>query len=498
MIYHLKPAFSKFEPMDAQYENDESWKDPATALQRVVLKFTLDAWPRGNEVIGNLAQLRDMNSQRFSDYISSPFWISLLREIRGSTNVPFSHPFLASYKTINDLPPEQKGNISLANAPALGGLVGALIRDEYSDVQTGESGNEEDNQEDGNDSTFTSQYAGRDGSRYQTDSAQPEPLAVESEDEREDIIHVQTPSPSYSNRSKKRKVQHMKEEFNREGSHYGQYDPPRRSLQRIVKLRIPGLFLAENPTVQGLETRTSPRKRQVTSGNASYAPAQEPSPTIAAPPRATSRSIDSFTPAEHQRVDHPQPSLEPRNPGEEIHMADAGGSAPEPVERTLPWQPVDLEIARRALEESQRSSISAARNSEELRRRHSSSAQPVHRSRKHNLSMANNAGTSRPATPASAPPPAPQTAPQPLYQAPAYSHTPVRASPAPPAPSPPVRTKIEQAIGVLQDEYGERLGLGDMLGSINLLKNDVEASVFLTLKPGTLRDAWLLDSIKSS
>jgi hypothetical protein len=59
--------------------------------------------------------------------------------------------------------------------------------------------------------------------------------------------------------------------------------------------------------------------------------AQEPSPTIATPPRATSESINSFTPAEHQRVDHTQPSLEPQNSSEDIHMTDDGGSAPEPA-----------------------------------------------------------------------------------------------------------------------------------------------------------------------
>lgn len=491
MIYHLKPTFSRFDPMHPEYEDDESWKEPALALQRVVLKFTLDAWPRGNEVIGNLGQLRDMNPQKFSDYINTPFWISLLREIRNSVSVPFSHPALTRYKTISDLPPDPQRRNPLPNDSVLRGQVGNLVRDEYSDGQTLESADEEDIQKDGNDSTFASQYVGRNSSQYQPDSIQPEPLAVESEEEREDIIHVQTPSPSYSNRSKKRKAQHMKEEYNNEKSQYGQYDPPQTSLQRIVKLKLPGLFPATNPAVQGLvaETRSSPRKRPVSSGFQPPATVQEPSPTISAPSRTTPVLNNSFT-AEPQRRNQSRPSWEQHTSSEDANMTDAGGAAAEPVERTLPWQHVDLETARRALEESQRSSVSATRDSEEMRRH---SVQPAHRPRQHNLPLTSNNVSSRPATPMSTPQPAPQSAPQPLYHPPtSYAHTPVAPSPA------PQRTKIEQAIGALQDEYGERLRIEDMLSSIKILKNDVEAGIFLTLKPGTLRDAWLLESIRIS
>lgn len=489
MIYHLKPTFSRFSQTHPEYDDDESWKEPALALQRVVLKFTLDAWPRGNEVVGNLGQLRDMNLQKFNEYINTPFWTSLLREVRGSVSVPFNHPALTRYKTIDDLPPDAKGRNPLPNDSVLRGQVGNLIRDEYSDGQTLDSADEEDVQEEGHDPAFALQYAGRDSSRYQTDSIQPEPLAVESDDEQEDIIHVQTPSPSYSNRSKKRKVQHMKEEYNNEKSQYGQYDPPRRSLQRIVKLKLPGLFPATDPAVQ--ETRSSSRKRPVSSGFQAPTAVQEPSPTISAPSRTTPILNSSFT-AEPQHRDHSRPSLDQHNSSEDTNMTDAGGPAVEPVERTLPWQHVDLETARRALEESQRSSISATRDSEEMRR-HSLSAQPVQRPRHHNLPLTSNTASSRPATPLSAPPPAPQSAPPPLYHPPpSYAHTLV-------APSPALqRTKIEKAIGVLQDEYGERLRIEDMLSSIKLLKNDLEAGIFLTLKPGTLRDAWLLEGIRNN
>jgi hypothetical protein len=35
-----------------------------------------------------------------------------------------------------------------------------------------------------------------------------------------------------------------------------------------------------------------------------------------------------------------------------------------------------------------------------------------------------------------------------------------------------------------------------MLAAIKFLKNDLEAGIFLTLKPGALRNAWLWDGIK--
>jgi hypothetical protein len=50
------------------------------------------------------------------------------------------------------------------------------------------------------------------------------------------------------------------------------------------------------------------------------------------------------------------------------------------------------------------------------------------------------------------------------------------------------RTKTEQAIGVLQDEYREKLEIKEVLASIQLLKSNIEAGIFLTLKPGPLQD----------
>jgi hypothetical protein len=55
-----------------------------------------------------------------------------------------------------------------------------------------------------------------------------------------------------------------------------------------------------------------------------------------------------------------------------------------------------------------------------------------------------------------------------------------------PSPAPtPQRTKTEQAIGVLQDEYREKLEIKEVLASIQLLKSDMEAGIFLTLKAWT-------------
>jgi hypothetical protein len=49
---------------------------------------------------------------------------------------------------------------------------------------------------------------------------------------------------------------------------------------------------------------------------------------------------------------------------------------------------------------------------------------------------------------------------------------------------------------VLQEEFGETLQIGEMLAAIKFLKNDLEAGIFLALKPGALRNAWLWDCIK--
>lgn len=51
--------------------------------------------------------------------------------------------------------------------------------------------------------------------------------------------------------------------------------------------------------------------------------------------------------------------------------------------------------------------------------------------------------------------------------------------------------KTEQAVSVLQAAYSEKLQIGQMLAAIKLFMNDLEAGIFLVLKPGELRNAWL-------
>jgi hypothetical protein len=60
----------------------------------------------------------------------------------------------------------------------------------------------------------------------------------------------------------------------------------------------------------------------------------------------------------------------------------------------------------------------------------------------------------------------------------------------------PGGSRIEQAIRGLQEQYGERLEIKEMLAAIKLLKNDIDAAIFLTLNSGPVRDAWLLNEVK--
>jgi len=53
------------------------------------------------------------------------------------------------------------------------------------------------------------------------------------------------------------------------------------------------------------------------------------------------------------------------------------------------------------------------------------------------------------------------------------------------------RSKTEQAVALLQEAYGEELEIDVMLRAITCLKDEVDAGIFITLKPGKLRDIWL-------
>lgn len=53
------------------------------------------------------------------------------------------------------------------------------------------------------------------------------------------------------------------------------------------------------------------------------------------------------------------------------------------------------------------------------------------------------------------------------------------------------KTKTEQAVELLQEAYGEWYAVDDLLRGITLLKDEVDAGIFLALKPGALRDGWL-------
>jgi hypothetical protein len=108
--------------------------------------------------------------------------------------------------------------------------------------------------------------------------------------------------------------------------------------------------------------------------------------------------------------------------------------------------------------------------------------QPSHQPREHSLPQPGRVSTPNAPTPS----PAPQSMSHLAY----LTKTPLAASPS------LSTNKTEQAILVLQDEFGEMLKIGEMLAAIKFLKNDLEAGIFLTLKPGPLRNAWLWNGIK--
>jgi hypothetical protein len=490
MFHHLKAAFSKYDPSHPMYETDESWKPQALELQRVVLNFTLQCWPKSNAIIGNLGMLRDMSPQKYGDYVRTAFWNSLLHEVRSHTDAPFRHASLVGFKDINDLPPDQRGAPQIhddADMKEFKGQVGNIIRDEYSDRQTIDSEDGEESLEDGNGSTFESQYAGRDGLGYtHTDSVPPEALAVESEEER-DIIHVQTPSPVHSNPSKRRKVQ--KEDLGYVPVYDDQFALPQKTLRKIVKLRLPQQHYANEATQNLVERpRNAARKRPVTYTSPVPQPVQEPSPTISAPSHAPSRAtpvvITPVLATEPQLKDLQRASFEQQSDAEYVNSAETSTQMPEPVIQPIPWEEAEREreTARRALDECEgntKSSTSRAQDSEE---RPSMSDQPFHPPRKYNLPPADRTSTPNVPTPSPAPPS--------LSHQSFFAQTPMAASPA------LSTNKTEQAIIVLQDEFGEKLEIGEMIAAIKFLKNDLEAGIFLTLKPGALRNAWLWDGIK--
>jgi hypothetical protein len=492
MFHHLKLAFSKYDPSDPMYEADESWKPQALELQRVVLKFTLQKWPKSNAIIGNLGMLRDMSPQKYGDYVRTDFWNRLLHEVRSHTNAPFRYASLVRFKTVNDLPPNQSDTPQIhdeADTKEFRGRVGNIIRDEYSDRQALDSEDGEESLEDGDDSTFASQYTGGDGLGYtHADSPPPEALAVESEDER-DIIHVQTPSPVHSNPSKRRKVHHMNEDLGYVPVYDDQYALPQKPLCKIVKLKLPQRHYASQTDL--VERPHNPaRKRPITYTSTVPQTVQEPSPTISAPSHAPSRATPvAMSPVagiEPQRKNTLRTSSEQQSNAEYVNTAGSSTQRPEPVIEQISWEEAEREreTARRALDECEGNTKSAILLAQESEERPALSDQSFHRPRKHNLPSADRISTPNAPTPSPAPP--------------SLSHQSFFA-PTPIATSPVLSTnKTEQAILVLQDEFGETLQIGEMLAAIKFLKNDLEAGIFLTLKPGALRNAWLWEGIKDA
>ena len=488
MFHHLKLAFSKYDPSHPMYEADESWKPQALELQRVVLKFTLQKWPKSNAIIGNLGMLRDMSPQKYGEYVRTEFWNNLLHEVRSHTNAPFRHPSLVRFKHVNDLSPMQSGTPQThdeADMKEFRGRVGNIIRDEYSDRQTLDSEAGEESLEDEDDSTFASQYTGGNGLGYaHADSPSQEALAVESEDE-QDIIHVQTPSPAHSNQSKRRKVQYTNEDLGYVPIYDDQYALPQKPLRKIIKLKLPQQRYATQTADDLVDRPRNPaRKRPITHTSTVPQTVEEPSPTISAPSHATPVVTTPVAGTEPHRKNTPRTSMEQQSNAEYINNAGTSAQKSEPVIQQISWEEAEREreTARRALDECEGNTKSSTLTSRDSEERPPISEQPFHRPRKHNLLPVDRTSTPNAPTPSPAPPL--------LSHQSFFAQTPIAASPA------LSTNKTEQAILVLQDEFGETLQIGEMLAAIRFLKSDLEAGIFLTLKPGALRNAWLWDGIK--
>jgi len=493
MYEHLKLAFSNYhDPSHPLYEADESWKPQALELQRVVLKYTLQWWPKSNAIIGNLGMLRDMSPQRYGDYVRTDFWNNLLHEVRNHTNAPFRHPSLVGFKTANDLPPLSSGLLHIpdeANLSEFRGRVGNILRDENDNRRPMDSEEGEESLEEENDSTFASQYTGGDGLGYaHADSPLQEALAVESEDER-DIIHVQTPSPAPSNHSKRRKVHHTNEDLGYVPVYDDQYALPQKPLRKIVKLKIPQEGNVDGTEQNLVERPHNPaRKRPITYNSPGSQPVQEPSPTVSAPSHAPSLATPvAMTPVvgtEPQLKSTELIPIEQHSNSEQVNNIGFDIQMPEPVIQPIPSEEAlrDRETARRALAKFEDNSKSNNLLVQEFEERPNTSDQPFHRPRKHNLPPSGRNSTPKVLTPSPAPPSLPHKS----Y----FAQTPAAASPA------LSTNKTEQAILVLQEEFGETLQIGEMLAAIKFLKSDLEAGIFLALKPGALRNAWLWDCIK--
>jgi hypothetical protein len=495
MFHHLKLAFSKYRPHDPLYEDDESWKPQALALQRAVLNFTLEWWPRSNAIIGNLGMLREFTTEKYLDYISTFFWNSLLHEVRKNTNVPFRLPGLTQFRNVNDLPSNDAfaSNRRDSGIEKLQDQAQHIIQEMSSDGQSSDSENDEESSEEEDEP----QYVGSNGQTYNRgDSVLSEPLAVESEED-EDIIHVQTPSPSYSSRSKKRKLQHSNADVGHQSEHENGPEIPRK---RIVKLKVPNLFppVKQPARATSAETRSSARKRPISKSNYDPPQVRDASPSaFTASPHLSSQFNPappaSMPPTESRNRTVPHPTTEAQEEPREVPQPDVGNSATEPIIQPPAWNHVEQDTARRAMEELENKARSTASTSQDPEnRRHTMSNPPAHRPRNPQIPPSHETLTPKPPTPSPVPHSAPQSAPQPYYHAAMFANTPVASSPV------PIKTKTELAVDVLQDDYGHILDIQSLLAAIKFLKNEQEAGIFLSLRPGNLRDKFLLDGINTT
>lgn len=204
MFYHLKSSFSHYDPSHPLYGGDEAWRTPAQAIQRVVLNYTLEQWPKGSQVIGKLGTIQDMSETEYEEYLSTPFWDGLIHEIRKNTAVPFRHIVLQKFN--NGAPPVRHPHVpgpptSWTAVPRSGIVdqVQNIIRDEYSD-HTPVLSVEGDSADEG-----VGNRGGRTNLRRESGSGQS--------DKELDYIVVGENASTTSSRSKKRKASGMKQEY---------------------------------------------------------------------------------------------------------------------------------------------------------------------------------------------------------------------------------------------------------------------------------------------
>jgi hypothetical protein len=485
MHLHLKPAFSKYGKNDLRYERDEEWKVGALEVQKVALDCMVRNYHgaiRRDSWMSNCLKFLPIAWEAMGGYevrfhSSNMFWRKLIMEIKQNCDVPFNHPFVKAWnegivpiqpikyperlKTLQEGPyesPYRVAGVSTHDKPA-----SPTERDDI------------DNQI----SSIIGQEYGI------NDFTDDDPELTEDDVNYQRSLSSVTPGPRSASILGKRKAS-VKDEPIEEDDMIDQIptrdssstDGPRRS--KIVKLKV---------------------------SLSSSMPSDAPTPIVPdeeAASRRTKTGIRELDFFRNQIIGADSPARQEPSPATSVSSvahpiregASHGISPSAPTISSPNWMPIQASTATLAR------GLSAPIGP---------IPPPKRRARMHNLNPVepSESSTPLPATPqlfASNPPISPPKTESSSLRTP-MSNSPqqqVQQGSATPAPSqtlqqlpqPPQPSKAELAVQVIQDEYADKLPIKEMVAAINVVRNENDAGIFLMLKPGRLRNAWLYNEIK--